>query len=687
MEEEKVKIIHVERKKEVEGGCVLVEIGKIKILMNFGTDDDLSLNLYTKIEQITGITHILLCSSEIGVLGGIVHLEKIGISVPILGTVPIKILGRIELMERVEVLKSFHGREDLEDISYGAFDQIIPLKYMQTYDLGEGVTVGPLNSGGSAGGALWKIQKNDQHWILCDRINHRKEMHLDGVDTSAMKGAQCIAINSWPVKKEQVTRKKRDEELISTIKESLEKNGKAIIITGYSQIPEIVMSIQKHEKFSSFPMALFSFFGKKYFDGIKTILEWMGSSITKRFNEEKENPFNLLNLTFHDNCLSGEVQESIVFVIDKYGDSGFSPVVLPILGASPENTVILTTQSLSSLQEKSKITYPLIKYVKLTEEEIENQNKKSLKEREEIETKKKIEDLVREKIEDSSEEEEDKNQIFCKFWYQIQDEIETEEKSLSYLDYDLRLATTDLVFPHPVKRKAPDEYGEPIFLKETKKEEQEEQQQEEIVEKKIFKISIKGKKQLLLKAKRKTILFTGECDIFNLKAILSGVDTHKIAIYGQNKETRKILYTFLLYSRPSSSTVEIQDSYEVESIRSSISLKIEKDLLLNTKFQELGSSWVGYINAKITKEEKGIFLQSQDKEEKEAICIGTIKLKELKELFIEEKIKSEIIDNKLILNKNIYIYIEGEHLKVEGELSKEFYTAKRILSRSVAFLM
>ncbi|KAI5191310.1 cleavage and polyadenylation specificity factor subunit 2 [Nematocida minor] len=736
--EDGIAVVHVPRVKQLDSCCLIVEIDSLKILVNFGTEHSLSLEIYSNIECIKDVTHILLCSSEITSLGGLLHLQKLGINAPIYGTVPIKILGRIELLERIEVLNKFHLADTSELQPDEAFDRIIPLKYTQTVELSDEITVGPLNSGSSIGGAIWKIRKNEQEWIICDKVNHRKIAHLDGMDISNIYKPSGVIINSTTVNKEQMSRKTRDKTLIDHVLKTVAREGKVFIPTGYLQLLEIVMTLHNYKETRDIPMSLYSFYGKKYFDMVKTILEWTGSSILHKFNQEKENPFNLLSLTFYEECASSQVDGTIIFVIDKYGNSGFSPVILPYIAENPNNLVLKVIDTLQYKEEECKserlatnsaeegvskdkdaeveaeaeessikikdasseeesakketvctIQISPIKYSRLSSSEIETEYKKSKKEHDEHEAQKKIDSLVKQKIEDSSEEEEDRSQIFYKFWHELQDEIETKEDQITYMEFDIRCTGSELLFPNPAKRKPTDEYGEPLYIQKEKEVEQEievEMEPKEI-QKKTFRISVRNEETIKIRARIETLLFSNECDIFNLKVVLSGMDAEKIVVCGENSMYRKILKDYFSYTRASSTVLELSDKQEMAGVRHTVPLKIRNDLLPYIKVQKIGNSLIGYFTGRVEKTEKVASLEIEEElPKKENICIGTVKLSELRQVFIDAKIKADVIDDRLVVNEGIIIYFDGENLVIEGDVSKELYTVKRLLSQSVAYL-
>jgi len=677
-------VTHVARAQEVGSGCLIVEIDKLKILVNFGTSQDLDISIYTHIEQIEGITHILLCSSEISAIGGLIHLQALGVSVPIIGTVPIKILGRLEILERVEVLKQFHKDARFKEKIEEVFDAIVPLKYMQNHELTDEISVGPLNSGSSVGGAIWKILKNDHEWIIMDKINHRREAHLDGLDFQHIKKPEGVVVNSRSVAQDRTTRKARDKSLIKAVTSTVNNNGKVLIPTSFTQLLEIVMTLSNDAETRGYQMSLYSFYGRKYFDNVKTILEWMGASILQKFHQEKENPFNLANMEFREECPEKRPDSSVIFIIDPTGGGGFSPAVLPEFLKSAKNTVILTGKT---QKYEGAISISPVKYTRLTETEAKKHRKKTKEEERKKEAEKKIENLIKQKKEDSSEEEEDRKQILSKFWYEVENEIETKERMSSYADSDFGIAKPEITFPGPTRRKPSDEYGEPIQIE---KEKEAEAQSAEAVpekkEKKMYKMSVLGAREIEVACQVKRVLFTGECDAFNLRTILAGVSPRNVVVFGENETHRKVFSKYLLYTSTAEQILELCTRREVQTEKNAIPVKLGKDLLATIKMQRLGGGLIGCFNGQVIKEEKAHMLVPQDGEDARGVCLSAVKLSDLRQAFVEAKIRAEIVEDKLVVNGNIFVYFEGEYLKIDGELSKEFYAVKKVVSKNIAFL-
>ena len=77
-----------------------------------------------------------------------------------------KNLGKVALMERCRALREFSGRDThTEEEIAATFDRVVPLKYLQTYEIDVHTTLTPYNSEHSLGGCVWRVQGGGQDVI------------------------------------------------------------------------------------------------------------------------------------------------------------------------------------------------------------------------------------------------------------------------------------------------------------------------------------------------------------------------------------------------------------------------------------------------------------------------------------------------------------------------------------------
>lgn len=680
--EDGIVLRRIETRSELDPGCTVAEVGGLKILFNFGTDYDLGIGHYKDLALLEGITHVLLCSADISSIGGLLYMQQLGICVPIVGTVPIKILGKIEVLERLQAMKVLEKKNLPEVNTEEAFDRIVPLKYMQVHALSDEVSVTPLNSGHSLGGAIWKIQKKDQEWVITDKVSHRREAHLDGLDVQSIASATGIAVNAVSLMQAKVTRKERDAKLVAVITETVKRGGTVFMPLSFSQLLEVVTTLRSRDETRSIGLALFSFYGKKYFDCAKTILEWAGTAILQRFNREKENPFSVHKLSFHTECFSDSFDAPIVLTVDKTGVSGFSNILLPLIGTSPQNTVVSVTGSLART-----FTHPDIKYVRLSDKEMQRKKKEISEEEKKKETEKKIVTLLEQKLEE--EEEQNKEEVLHKFWYEVENTVESDEKNQSYIHYDLMPSLKPLLFPVPEKKNLPDAYGESYPIKKEKAEEAEVLEEKEKEKEGLkYKLVINGLKETQILAEVHHIHFSGISDAHSLKLVLAGIPARSIVVYGDNPDHREVFAQYLRLSSESE-IVSLEDEARITAKAETHQVKIEAKDLQHIEMVRLGNSLIGYFEGEFCRREGNrapVLSIPEKKSPQTPLSLGDTRLSALREAFLDARLKAEIIDGSLVVGEHIIIQLLENTLKISGDLSRDFFTVKRILSERIAVI-
>jgi cleavage and polyadenylation specificity factor subunit 2 len=680
---ESMVVREVSRKSQVDGTCMAVEIGEKKLLVNMGTLPDMGMSIYGNVEELlAGVTHILLCSSEISSLGGIPFLSKLENETPILGTVPIKILGRIEVLERNKSLKEFEGKDVYTEKEIDeAFDRIVPLKYMQSCDLGGDVSVVPLVSGNSVGGCLWKIVwKNEEHFIM-DKINHRREMHLDGIELSSLKGAN-VFVNSRIVRTGKTTRKERDSRLVSLVSEVIASRGVVFIPITYSRFLEVVLVLDEYlkEPEKTAFMSLFSFYGKKYLDSAKTILEWMGTVLINKFNQTKENPFVLPTLRFESDLKNGIPPGcKVVFSIDPSGLSGFSNTLLQIVSTNC-NTTILSVLRPLSLARGSRVRVEEVAYETLGESEVAEIERQERERKERARAEEAIRELIRKKKEDSSEEEE--NEIISKFWHEVQDEIFVSPG-------DGAEEGVEVTFPNPARKTRTDDYGDtfPHLVEKEEEEVREEMRETKKIEVPC-RITRRGEVEILLECDVGYIDFRGESDLSSVKTILESTGVKSVVVHGEDPSDRKILSTYLQLTGCVQSVQELVGPLEICRRNDWVVVKLTDALLSSMSMQAIGDGLIGHFNARISREESKTVLDKVEGERvvEDHVCLGRAKLSEMRKRFAEESLRAEIVNGQLVVNEKIMVRTESGTVIIEGESSREFYQVKKIVSRDLALV-
>lgn len=96
-----------------------------------------------------------------------------------------------------------------------------------------------------------------------------------------------------------VSRPKRDKEVLSLIVETMRADGNVLIpIDAAGRIFDLILLLEQHwtqNRLSTYQLVVFSPVAKMTIELAKSQLEWMNSDIMKRFESARDNPFWLKN--------------------------------------------------------------------------------------------------------------------------------------------------------------------------------------------------------------------------------------------------------------------------------------------------------------------------------------------------------------------------------------------------------
>lgn len=103
-------------------------------------------------------------------------MGKLGLNAPIYSTIPVYKMGQMfmyDFFQSKEQSEDF-GLFSLDDID-AAFDLFHQLKYSQTIQLPQGITISPFAAGHTVGGTIWKIRKETEEIVYAVDTNHKPE--------------------------------------------------------------------------------------------------------------------------------------------------------------------------------------------------------------------------------------------------------------------------------------------------------------------------------------------------------------------------------------------------------------------------------------------------------------------------------------------------------------------------------
>ncbi|EAU84389.1 cleavage and polyadenylation specificity factor subunit [Coprinopsis cinerea okayama7 len=189
---------------------------------------------------------------------------------------------------------------------HNAFDSINTLRYSQPIHLQgkcQGLTITPFNAGHSIGGTIWKIRSPSSGTILyAVNLNHMKERHLDGTVMMVRPGGSGVfeslvrpdLLITDAERASVITsrRKDRDAALIDTITATLTSRSSLLLPCDSStRILELLVLLDQHWNYSrlTYPICLLSRTGREMLTFVRSMMEWLGGTISKEDVGEEGN--------------------------------------------------------------------------------------------------------------------------------------------------------------------------------------------------------------------------------------------------------------------------------------------------------------------------------------------------------------------------------------------------------------
>ncbi|KAF7985231.1 hypothetical protein HWV62_7878 [Athelia sp. TMB] len=257
-----------------------------------------------------------------------------GLKAPTYTTLPVQAMGRIATTEDVEGLRDQedvgdpveqkengedgeaiddegpeNGEHKMEKPSrsgkcvasltevHDAFDSVNTLRYSQPTHLQgkcQGLTITPFNAGHTLGGTIWKIRSPSAGTILyAVDMNHMKERHLDGTVLMHKAAGGVFEPLARPDllitdadRAAVVTSKRKDREssLIDTITTTLGSRSSVLVPCDSStRLLELLVLLDQHWTYQRlrFPIVLLSRTGEEMLAFVRSMMEWLGGTVSK----------------------------------------------------------------------------------------------------------------------------------------------------------------------------------------------------------------------------------------------------------------------------------------------------------------------------------------------------------------------------------------------------------------------
>ncbi|KAM0686476.1 cleavage and polyadenylation specificity factor subunit 2 [Conglomerata obtusa] len=319
--------------------CYLIQIESYKFLINIGAYDLDYSYLQKHKNEILSCNAILISHFDLSYCGALPYLFKIGFDGLIYATVPVYFFGKILIKEinndicRIndkikeqgftnkneesrsdQIAKTIYTVADLKNSESGVFysneeineifEKISQVKYSQPIEIETNLIITAYRSGLALGGAIWNIKKGEESIVFCLDVNHRKENHIDGMETDVFKDATICVINV--AKKWEITKKDQRRTFIKNV---LKKYNKIIITVSNLRFLESIYEMNEILKDFTFKAKVLSNNGFELLENAKNMVEWAGGLINKNFGDNKNSPFVFENILFgnainnNDKCI------------------------------------------------------------------------------------------------------------------------------------------------------------------------------------------------------------------------------------------------------------------------------------------------------------------------------------------------------------------------------------------------
>ncbi|KAF2031048.1 hypothetical protein EK21DRAFT_111290 [Setomelanomma holmii] len=409
--------------------------GGVKVLIDVGWDESFDVSKLKEIERhVSTLSFILLTHATTSHLGAYVHCCKnfpLFARIPVYATVPVISLGRTLLQDiyaSTPVASSIIPTEALTESAYSFpaalqggnnpnillqaptqedianyFGAINPLRYSQPHQPIpssfspplNGLTITAYSAGHTLGGSIWHIQHGMESVVYAVDWNQAREHVLSGAAWlgTGTGGSEvleqlrrptamiCSSKNSGLVKIAKAP-SKRDEELLSMIRETVAKGGSVLIPCDSSaRILEIAYLLEKawhsetataehNSPLRNAKAYLASRTGGATMRYVRSMLEWMGEGIVKEFEaasgaadgqDQRRNrgtsgrddgrgprtPFDFQHIKILERKarvtrMLGSSEARVILASDTSLEWGFSKDAIKSLASDEKNLVILT---------------------------------------------------------------------------------------------------------------------------------------------------------------------------------------------------------------------------------------------------------------------------------------------------------------------------------------------------------
>lgn len=356
----------------------LVSIDGFNFLIDCGWNDHFDPSLLQPLSKVAStIDAVLLSHPDTLHLGALPYAMKhFGLSAPVYSTEPVYRLGLLTMYDQYLSRKQVSEFDlfTLDDID-SAFQNVTRLTYSQNHHLsgkGEGIVIAPHVAGHLLGGTLWKITKDGEDVIYAVDFNHRKERHLNGTVLESFVRPAVLITDAYNALNNQPYRREKEKEFGDIIQKTLSAGGNVLLpVDTAGRVLELIQILEQYWADASlnYPIFFLTYVASSTIDYVKSFLEWMSDSISKSFEQNRENRFLLKHVTLLinkselDNAPDGP---KVVLASKASLEVGFSHDIFVEWASDPKNLVLFTERGQFATLARILQADPPPKAVKVT---------------------------------------------------------------------------------------------------------------------------------------------------------------------------------------------------------------------------------------------------------------------------------------------------------------------------------
>ncbi|CAF1229304.1 unnamed protein product [Adineta steineri] len=351
----------------------LLQTDDFRFLLDCGWDENFSPEIIEEYKRhIKDIDAVLITYPDLYHLGALPYLVgHCGLKCPVYATIPVYKMGQMFMYDL------YQSRSNSEDFTLftldhvdAAFDLFVQLKYDQSISLedkGLGLTITPLPAGHMIGGAIWKISKEGEEEIVyAVDYNHKKERHLNSSNLTKISRPTLLITDALNTKYSQGQRKTKDAQLLTTILETMRRDGNVLIcVDTAGRVLELALLLEQlwrneQSGLFAYSLALLNNFSYQVIEFARSQVEWMSDKIVRQFEESRANPFHLRYVKLcHDLSELEKVRApKVVLASQPDLESGFARDLFIQWVENDKNSIILTTRTCPGTLARELIDKP-----------------------------------------------------------------------------------------------------------------------------------------------------------------------------------------------------------------------------------------------------------------------------------------------------------------------------------------